>query len=223
MTTPQVTRGNINCSVPGCTNPHRARGLCNTHYHYFRRHNALPDRLYALVCSVDGCDGELEARGLCQLHYGRWRKTGSIADPQRPSAQDRFWAKVDKGSMRECWQWLGSHGQAGHGTFWDGSKPEAAHRYAYRILIGPIPEGMTIDHLCRNPACVNPAHMECVTLVENILRSTGVSAINAKKTHCPQGHPYDEANTYVDNRGARTCIICRNAASRRSYTRKKNR
>ena len=83
------------------------------------------------------------------------------------------------------------------------------HRFAYELLVGPIPKGLTIDHVkskeCISTLCVNPAHLEAVTLRENILRGNGLAAMNAKKTHCPQGHPYD----YVNSAGARGCSICR--------------
>ena len=102
-------------------------------------------------------------------------------------------AKVDQ--TNGCWIWPGAR-QAGSGYALadiDG-KTSLLHRAVYKALVGPIPEGLTIDHLCRVTSCVNPAHMEPVTLRENILRSDRVTAVNARKTHCPHGHEYAGVN-----------------------------
>ena len=83
-------------------------------------------------------------------------------------AGDRFWAKVDKGIF--CWDWLGGKSN-GYGRFWVEGRLVQAHRWAYETMVGPIPEGLTLDHLCRVRYCVNPSHLEPVTLGENIRRS----------------------------------------------------
>jgi hypothetical protein len=83
------------------------------------------------------------------------------------------------------------------------------HRVAYELLVGPIPEGLELDHLCRNTRCVNPEHLEPVTGRENLMRAVSSwAAKNAAKTHCPQGHPYDEENTKVKRDGGRACRAC---------------
>ena len=88
-----------------------------------------------------------------------------------------------------CWTWTASKATKGYGHIkWEG-RLQPAHRVVYRVFIGPIPEGLTLDHLCRNRACVNPAHLEPVTIVENIAR-------RPFKTHCKRGHAFDEENTY---------------------------
>ena len=85
---------------------------------------------------------------------------------------------------------------------------EWAHRVSYKIFVGEIPKGKELDHLCRNPACVNPRHMEAVSHRENLRRSpSGAPAFHRSKTHCPQGHPYDKENTVV-YRGMRYCRAC---------------
>jgi len=122
----------------------------------------------------------------------------------------RFWAAVRVGD-KGCWDWTGSHNPKGYGSFNVNKGHRPAHRLAYEIMRGPIPEGLTLDHLCRNRGCVNPAHLEPVTNRENVLRGIGPTAKAARATHCPSGHPYDEANTYVSpSTGWRRCRTCMN-------------
>src|SRR3990167_5623746 len=110
----------------------------------------------------------------------------------RPS-EFYFWAKVDKKGLNDCWLWKGADTQ-GYGHFKTKGKYLLAHRFAYETIVGLIPAGLTLDHLCRQRACVNPLHLEPVTRGENVLRGIGRSARNARKTHCIRGHPFDEAN-----------------------------
>jgi hypothetical protein len=116
--------------------------------------------------------------------------------------EERFWAKVRK--TETCWLWTATLNNQGYGEF---GSLGLAHRFAYELLVGPIPEGLTLDHLCRQPACVRPDHLEPVTHRENVRRGEGWSGRNARKTHCPQGHAYDEANTrwYHNQRNCRAC------------------
>lgn len=95
-------------------------------------------------------------------------------------------------------------------------KSKRTHRATYEYIVGEIPEGLVLDHLCRNRMCVNPEHLEPVTVAENIHRGNGPSAINKRKTHCPQGHWYD----YYQKRGERACKRCLSAASMRYRLRK---
>mgnify|MGYP001562260252 FL=1 len=106
-----------------------------------------------------------------------------------------------------CWEWTGAFRRNGYGRY--GGQPSVlAHRAVYEALVGPIPEGMQLDHLCKNRSCVNPAHLEPVTPKENILRGAGFAAQNAQMTHCIHGHEFTEANTYIRANGARTCRTC---------------
>ncbi|MGW1998514.1 HNH endonuclease signature motif containing protein [Embleya sp. NPDC001921] len=90
-----------------------------------------------------------------------------------------------------------------------------AHRFAFRYFVGQLVDGMVIDHLCRNRQCVNPHHMEAVTVRENTLRGEAAPAHNIAKNHCDAGHPFDRINTYLDPRGHRGCRACRAEAAAR--------
>lgn len=115
-----------------------------------------------------------------------------------------------------CMVWRWARGKNGYGTISCKGKPKYAHRASYEAFRGPIPEGFQIDHLCKVVGCVNPEHLEAVTPRENTLRSNSLSAINARKTHCPRGHAYDVSNTCM-NDGARRCRVCTLEQNRRSY------
>ncbi len=138
---------------------------------------------------------------------------------KRRNALDRFWSKVDKHSLNACWTWQAQLNEGGYGRFFNGHEQIPAHRFAYELLVGPIPEGLEPDHLCRNRDCVNPYHLEVVDHRTNVLRGQGIAARNAIKTHCPKGHPYDEQNTYLrpDRRG-RMCYVCQDERNHRRYT-----
>lgn len=130
--------------------------------------------------------------------------------------QARFWSHVTRGRrVKDCWQWTGSTLNTDYGRFsWRG-RTLLAHRVAYELLVGPIPEGLTLDHLCRNRTCVSPFHLEAVSGRVNTLRSDSPSALNALKTECVNGHPYTEGNVYyAPKTGHRQCITCRNARKR---------
>lgn len=138
--------------------------------------------------------------------------------------EKRFWPKVDQSGA--CWLWTASLDGKGYGQIWNGHKGEGstmlrAHRVAYELVVGPIPEGLELDHLCRVTACVNPAHLEPVTHRENQRRAGFVvAAYQSAKTHCRSGHPYDAENTY-QTRGRRECKICMRDRQRRYRARKK--
>ena len=126
------------------------------------------------------------------------------------TAPERFWSKVE--FTGSCWLWRASRaGRMGYGSFWNGSAQVLAHRWAYEFCVGPIPEGLTIDHLCLVVLCVRPDHLEPVSNRENVLRGGGACAQNARKTQCKRGHELTENNIYrrPGRPRERECLMCR--------------
>jgi hypothetical protein len=122
-----------------------------------------------------------------------------------------------------CWIWPGSHNMRGYGQIGIGSISNGTagkgyvHRLAYQLIVGPIPDGLVLDHLCRRHPCCNPEHLEPVTELENIRRGDAGKAwraIQIAKTHCPQGHPYSGTNVRYRPAGGRECRTCRTQESR---------
>lgn len=126
----------------------------------------------------------------------------------------RFWSKVEK--TQTCWLWTAVLNSAGYGRFYLNGKMRLAHRLAFEADRGPVEPGLQLDHLCRNRACVNPQHLEPVTQRENILRGTSPAAVASRRSHCPQGHPYDEVNTLRSTSGSRRCRACSRDKHRRN-------
>lgn len=146
-----------------------------------------------------------------------------IDDARLPA---RFWSKVAPCPMTGCWLWIGSCNETFYGSFWLGGRLRKAHRVAYEALVGPIPAGLHLDHLCRTPPCVNPTHLEAVTPNENWTRGRlGMNPAsqehNRRKTHCSQGHSFTAQNTYRDELDRRRCRRCAaDRASRRRAARR---
>ena len=132
-----------------------------------------------------------------------------------------FWESVNKDGpvvvpdLGQCWVWLGATQNCGYGYFGrrvgGKCKNTLAHRHSYESFKGPIPAGLTIDHLCFNKRCVNPSHLEAVPNGVNNARGNSLSARNARKTHCPKGHPYDA----IYSSGGRRCKRCHAERERR--------
>lgn len=157
------------------------------------------------LCSVDGCTKTHAARGMCLMHYKRVRRNGTTGlIPTDPMSI--FLRNTTK--TPGCWDWKGYVNPEGRGVinFKDGKK--FAYRLAYELFVGPIPAGLTIDHLCVNPNCVNPDHLEPVTGGENSLRGSGPAAENKRKTHCMRGHELSGENLYLKPNGRRRCRRC---------------
>ena len=149
--------------------------------------------------------------------------SGALSQMHQPllannQIQAKFWSKVNK--TADCWQWTACVDKDGYGRWHNNAGPTLAHRTAYEWLIGQIPLGLELDHLCRNRACVNPSHLEVVTHLENMRRGS-----YALQTHCKNGHLFDQGNTYYDNSHPgwqrRNCRRCNALAASRYRMRRK--
>lgn len=166
-------------------------------------------------CAVEGCAKRASSLGWCKSHYDAWRRYG---DPTGhfPTREERFWAKVALADVPSyaphlgpCSEWMATLTPSGYGQVqWDG-RLTATHRIAYELTVGPIPDGLELDHLCRNTRCLKawvddngPGHLEPVTHKENMLRG-----IRATATHCKRGHSFSGTNLQI-YRGHRLCKAC---------------
>ena len=166
-----------------------------------------------LKCSIDKCSKPRHGKWRCSKHekdyrlqkYGIEKKSRPLELNEYPKYIENW---VDKTSNSAgCWLWKGYKNKHGYGIWTRGGG--FSHRRIYEYLIGEIPEGLQLDHLCRNPPCCNPQHLEPVTAYENQYRSPiSFVTLNSKKTHCPQGHEYNEENTYIRPNGHRKCKAC---------------
>ncbi len=141
--------------------------------------------------------------------------------------KERFFDKIQPEPNSGCWLWDASTTKAGYGQFTAraySKNPIYAHRFSYEIHKGKIPSGMHIDHLCNIRCCVNPDHLEVVSLAENNRRVAARGRHhNSRKTHCKYGHPLSGENLYIPPSGERDCRICSDEAGRRYRERRRNR
>lgn len=141
----------------------------------------------------------------------------------RARTPDQWLARLREGSKRAasgCQEWTGAKYSNGYGKVTAQGRVVLVHRLSYELNVGPIPEGLVIDHLCRNRACIEPSHLEAVPQRTNLLRGEGPSAVNAQKTQCPKGHAYDAINTRVSPSGKRVCRLCHRINQRNYLSRK---
>jgi hypothetical protein len=209
------------CSIEGCDKICHARGWCGTHYQQWLTHgDPLADnRPQKGICSIAACGQPRLARGWCEKHYRKWKRYGDpLHEPQDLRA--RLLSSIEERGPGECWPWTGTLTPMGYGRLSVNDAPVSAHRMAYEVFTGPIPADRTIDHLCHkhdeceggkscpHRRCCNPAHLGIAPMVANVMRGNNPFAKNARKTHCPRGHPYDEANTVIES-GKRVCRACK--------------
>jgi hypothetical protein len=142
----------------------------------------------------------------------------------RGTEEERFWPRVNKEGgipaynpqLGHCWVWTAGKDNNGYGRFHlrQSNRTAYAHIWAYKKIVGEIPDGLELDHLCRNPSCCNPKHLEPVTHYENFIRGESPLVKNAIKTHCKRGHIFDEKNTRIGKHGERICRPCMKAHMR---------
>lgn len=143
--------------------------------------------------------------------------------PLKRDWYERFQEKIQIDDESGCWLWIGYLLPGGYATISFQGKKQYAHRVAYSQFVGPIPEGMVLDHLCRIRNCCNPAHLEPVTQAENSRRAIwGPPRPNQVRDQCRKGHPYTEENTLPDNGDGRKCRTCYLESKRRAYLRKQS-
>ncbi len=129
---------------------------------------------------------------------------------------------LSRAGANGCVNFIGSRDRKGYGRLVAHGKVRFAHRVAYETARGPIPRGLVIDHLCRNHSCINPDHMEPVTIAENALRGEAPNVVAWRAGTCRKGHPLAGANLYMDTRGRRVCRRCNADAARRYQKRKRS-
>lgn len=170
------------------------------------------------ACTIDGCERPIHARGWCVGHYSRWRKRKDLRVDQPIKREpipliDRLFARriITPGPMSSpCWLVSLASGPDGYvnARITGRTSPEVrVHRYAYEVLVGIIPDGLHLDHLCRNRGCWNPDHLEPVTPRVNMLRSSHRSAIAFRTGLCINGHSLDDAYVFSGRRQCRSCCV----------------
>lgn len=207
------------CSFTGCDKPLRAKALCSGHY--FQASHGQELRPLGLprakrICDFGGCNNVHSTRGYCSGHAWQIKRgypltpLGSTRAKSNDLVIADFESKVNRSG--ECHRWTGNHIKGGYGTTSYQGVTQTAHRVALKIAGIEVPDEMSVDHVkekgCLYRDCVRLDHLEIVTHRENVLRSDGIAAKNAQKTHCKRGHEFTPDNTYLKKTG-RECKACR--------------
>ena len=174
----EVDMAKGNCSVDGCDRPHKGHGYCELHLRRVRKYGEpgeMASRRPPLPpeCTVSGCNNKPIAKGLCVKHYQRNQThgspTGGAPERSRAPIAERFWSWVDVGEPDQCWPSRGClRGASGHVNFQANGKGNYAHRVAWELTHGPVPDGLHVLHHCDNPPCCNPAHLFLGTHADNM-------------------------------------------------------
>lgn len=166
-------------------------------------------KIHSEICTVPFCLKKSHSgASLCSMHQARKRRHGNVdaCHYNHLPLNIYFWSAIRIAG--DCLEWTGYiDTTTGYGRILDGKT--YAHIFAYKMIYGVIPAGSQLDHLCRNRKCVNPDHLEPVTPRINVLRGVSPVAVNARKTHCQNGHPFNDQNTYISSKGYRNCRICK--------------
>jgi hypothetical protein len=172
----------------------------------------------AATCEIRDCDGPVVARGMCNKHYLRAKSAGEFVPARRFVDMDDY-LHSHSVMAGNCWEWTSKRNARGYGCGRFGGKNLYTHRASYLEYVGEIPDGYHLDHLCRNPACMRPDHLEAVPPYVNYMRGISTPAKNKRKTHCKRGHEFTPENTRQVvtkyGRQGRVCRACANAHDRR--------
>lgn len=181
------------CLIDGCEQPNHARGFCHKHWERWMRNGDTGlHPIIRLPCTVAGCQTLAIARGLCGMHYQRWRKHGDTAAPVQETAEERFSKYVEINTKTDCWEWTGGHSRYGYGAFLYKERQRPAHRVAWELTNGGIPEGMFVLHDCPhgdNPRCVNPDHLFLGTQKDNM---ADMDAKGRRNTPAGENHSHSK-------------------------------
>lgn len=179
-------------------------------------HEFTPENTYVDTRGYKYCRACERKRG--NDRYRRGRESIQY-HPRGMSVRERLLDRIFIDPITVCWNWAGSKAGGGYGLILVAGRVRGVHVLSYETFIGPIPDGLEIDHLCRNKGCINPEHLEAVTHRVNILRGNGITAKKAQQTICKWGHEFTPENTYATARGGRDCRACKRKQNRDRYER----